>query len=101
MKTMLWIIDNQLGRRNITPYARVTLNLRKEEILKPIAKERQSQAGKLKQKSAEAPVNVREELAKASKVSHDTVAKVKFINQIATYSPLNRINALPLLVILI
>jgi hypothetical protein len=74
-----FIRDNQLGRRNIPDYARVELNLRKEDILRPIAKEKQVEAGKLKQKSAKAPINIRDTIAKASKVSHDTVARVKFI----------------------
>jgi hypothetical protein len=40
-EVILWMIDNQLGRRNIPDYARVELNLRKEDILRPIAREKQ------------------------------------------------------------
>ena len=31
-EVILWMIDNQLGRRNLPDYARVELNLRKEEL---------------------------------------------------------------------
>lgn len=80
---ILWMIDNQLGRRNIPDYARVELNLRKEDILKPIAKENQGFRSDLPQNSAKSiePLEVREKIAKASKVSHDTVARVKFIRR--------------------
>jgi len=70
-EVILWMIDNQLGRRNIPDYARVELNLRKEDIYK-------GRQGK--------PVNVdgfkgetREIIAKQSKVATGTVSKVKFI----------------------
>ncbi len=70
-EVVLWMIDNQLGRRNLPDYARVELNLRKEELYK-------GRQGK--------PVNVdgfkgetREIIAKQSKVATGTVHKVKFI----------------------
>jgi len=70
-EVILWMIDNQLGRRNIPDYARVELNLRKEDIYK-------GRQGK--------PVNIdgfkgetREIIAKQSKVATGTVSKVKFI----------------------
>jgi hypothetical protein len=37
-EVILWMIDNQLGRRNISKYDRTRLNLKKEDILRPIAK---------------------------------------------------------------
>lgn len=84
-EVILWMIDNQLGRRNLPDYARVELNLRKEDILKPIAREKQINPFKdisignqgVRQNSA--PVKVREQIAKLSKVSHNTVDRVKFI----------------------
>lgn len=81
-EAILWMIDNQLGRRNISKYDRTRLALKKEDILKPIAKEQQSKGGGSgssgRQKSAQ-PIKVRDEVAKIAKVSHDTVAKVKYI----------------------
>lgn len=44
-EVLLWIIDNQRGRRNIPDYARIKLELRKAEILRPLAQEKQSLAG--------------------------------------------------------
>jgi N6-adenosine-specific RNA methylase IME4 len=82
---ILWMIDNQLGRRNIPDYARVELNLRKEDILRPIAREKQINPfrdisiGNEGVRQNSAPIKVREQIAKISNVSHDTVSKVKFI----------------------
>ncbi len=77
---ILWMIDNQLGRRNIPDYARVELNLRKEDILKPIAKENQGKRTDLVPELAQSNMGrVREKIAEVSKVSHGTVDKVKFI----------------------
>lgn len=77
-EVIVWIIDNQLGKRNLLPYDRVRLNLKKEEILKPIAKENQI-SGKPLANVGKRSINVREILAKSSKVSHGTIDKVKFI----------------------
>jgi N6-adenosine-specific RNA methylase IME4 len=50
-----------------------------EEVFKQRAKDKQREAGELKQISAEAPIETRKELAKVANVSHDTIAKVKAI----------------------
>ena len=73
-EVILWMIDNQLGRRNLPDYARVELNLKKEDILKPIAKERM-----LGGVPTLAHGKVRDDIAKLAKVGHGTVDKVKFI----------------------
>jgi len=94
-EVIIWIIENQLGRRNIFPYDRVRLNLKKEAILKPIAKENQinpftAKGNKWSSIGNEGVVptlaqgKVRETIAKISKVSHGTVDKVKFIETKAT-----------------
>jgi len=41
----LWILENQLGRRNLTDAARIELALCKEGLLRALAKEKQSRAG--------------------------------------------------------
>lgn len=41
---LLWIIDNQRGRRNMPDFARIKLELKKAEILRPKAKERMVKA---------------------------------------------------------
>jgi len=82
-EAILWMIDNQLGRRNIPDYARGELNIRKENILKPLAKENLRIAtggrdSKTLPKLAKS-IDVREKLSKASGVSHGTFDKIKYI----------------------
>ncbi len=81
-EAILWMINNQLGRRNISHYNRTILALKKEAILKPIAKESQ------KRKSSSVPllwaeqkIDVREQVARLAKVGHATVSRVKFIEK--------------------
>jgi len=87
-EVMMWIIDNQLGRRNLTSIARIELAKKKAPLIKAKAKERQAEYhgnqydSGLPQKSAEVqtrkrnPENeTREQLAKLAGVSHDTLKK--------------------------
>jgi N6-adenosine-specific RNA methylase IME4 len=88
---MIWIIDNQLSRRNLPPYPRTQLALKKEDIFSRRAKEKQREyygnqyESGLEQNSAQ-PIKscrnnqVRDEIAKLAGVSHNTVARVKAIN---------------------
>jgi len=39
----LWMIDNQMGRRNIADINRIALQSHKEELLRPLAKANQRQ----------------------------------------------------------
>jgi N6-adenosine-specific RNA methylase IME4 len=80
----VWMINNQFGRRNLSNYQRSVLALELESVFKDKAKEKQKQAGEVKQISAEAPIETRKELAKIANVSHDTIAKVKKIEATAT-----------------
>jgi len=69
-------IDNQFSRRNLTPFARGELALKRKHIIAAKAKENQKRSGgAVPQKSAE-PVETRKELAKIAGVSHDTIARV-------------------------
>ena len=77
----IWMIDNQLGRRNISKYDRTRLALKKEDILKPIAKASQGRRTDLTSSRNLPQVEVRKEVAKIAKVSHDTVSKVKYIEE--------------------
>ena len=79
-----WMINNQFGRRNLSNYQRSVLALELESVFSERAKEKQKEAGELKQISAEAPIETRKELAKVANVSHDTIAKVKVIEAKAT-----------------
>ena len=55
-EAILWIINNQLGRRNISAYDRTRLNLKKEAILKPIAKQQQGTRTDIKPTLAKSPI---------------------------------------------
>tara|TARA_R110002126_G_scaffold72370_1_gene180955 strand:- start:523 stop:1797 length:1275 start_codon:yes stop_codon:yes gene_type:complete len=88
-----WMIHNQFGRRNLSNYQRSVLALELESVFSARAKEKQKEAGELKQISAEAPIETRKELAKVANVSHDTIAKVKVIQATATPEVKAKLNA--------
>jgi phage N-6-adenine-methyltransferase len=74
-----WILNNQLGRRNLTDYDRARIALKLKTIIAKKAKENQIvSGGAVPQKSAE-PIETRKELAKIAGVSHDTINKVEHI----------------------
>lgn len=74
-----YIIKNQIGRRNLTPFQRTELALKLKPIIAQRAKENQKAAGgAVPQKSSKA-VDTRKVIAKAAKVSTDTVSKVEKI----------------------
>jgi len=76
----VWIIDNQLSRRNISTFDRVSLELIKEPIIAARAKENQGTRTDLTSVRNLTEVDTKKEIAKLAGVSHDTVAKVKKIN---------------------
>lgn len=78
----VWIIRNQLGRRNLKTIDRVLLALELEPMLRAKAKEQQARKPEsVPQNSAEQikPTETRKELAKIAGVSHDTVSKAKAV----------------------
>ena len=81
-----WIIKNQFGRRNLNNYQRSILALQLEDIFKKKAKENQGLRTDIPQNSAKSysSIETREELAKQASVSHDTIAKVKVIEERAS-----------------
>jgi DNA modification methylase len=77
-----WMINNQFGRRNLSNYQRSVLALELENVFKEKAKENQIRKPDfVPQISAEQKFETRKELAKVANVSHDTIAKVKTIQQ--------------------
>jgi N6-adenosine-specific RNA methylase IME4 len=82
------MILNQFGRRNLSNYQRSVLALQLEEVFSVKAKENQKLSeGKGIQKSEDLkkPELVAiKEVAKVANVSHDTIAKVKKIEAVAT-----------------
>lgn len=79
----LWIIDNQLSRRNISAYARVSLELLKAPLIAKKAKGRQAcgQGGILLSENSPKAIDTRKEIAKLAGVSDNTVARVKKIEE--------------------
>lgn len=88
---LLWVVRNQLGRRNLTPYMRAELALMGKEALMKAAFENQSawwaKDGKipgvpvLPNLAEPEPLNTREEVAKLAGVSHGTISKVEHIQK--------------------
>ena len=85
-RALLWIIDNQLSRRNLSAYERTRLALKKEPIISAIAKENQRLSEGRGQKGLPISenLNTQKEIARIAGVGHDTVAKVKKIEAEAT-----------------
>lgn len=83
-----WMINNQFGRRNLSNYQRSVLALELESVFSERAKEKQIEGGKNKvvQKSEQAPMERKAitQISKVANVSHDTIAKVKKIEAVAT-----------------
>jgi N6-adenosine-specific RNA methylase IME4 len=81
-----WIIYNQFGRRNLSNYQRSVLALRLEPIIQEKAKENQGTRNDICLKSDKSynSIDTKKELAKIAGVGHDTIAKVKKIEQEAT-----------------
>jgi N6-adenosine-specific RNA methylase IME4 len=80
-----WMINNQFGRRNLSNYQRSVLALQLESVFSERAKEKQKEAGgAVRQISDKAVVDTKKEVAKVANVSHDTIAKVKKIEAVAT-----------------
>jgi N6-adenosine-specific RNA methylase IME4 len=83
-----WMINNQFGRRNLSNYQRSVLALQLESVFSARAKEQQIEGGKNKvvQISEQAPMERKAitQIAKVANVSHDTIAKVKKIEAVAT-----------------
>lgn len=85
----LWVIKNQLGRRNLTDAQRVVLALQLKPSLEAKAKDNQKSGGSAGGKSeakgsqnsvkASEKVDVQKDIAKAAGVSHDTVRKVETV----------------------
>jgi DNA modification methylase len=79
-----WMILNQFGRRNLSNYQRSVLALQLEDVFKTKAKEKQEKGinqFSLIQKSEEPSIVTIKEVAKVANVSHDTIAKVKIIQE--------------------
>jgi N6-adenosine-specific RNA methylase IME4 len=91
----IWMVDNQLARRNLTLYGRCVLAMQRTDfVLQKKAREHQRQGGrrKVRQNSEEA-IDVNREAAKCAGVSHDTVAKVRVILEKGTEEEKAQLNS--------
>ena len=79
-----WVITNQFGRRNLTPYQRAELALVAEPLLRKKAKANQGTRTDMGRNLPQNSSESRDELAKLAHVSHDTIAKAKVIHDKAT-----------------
>jgi predicted house-cleaning NTP pyrophosphatase (Maf/HAM1 superfamily) len=85
----MWIIDNQLGRRNLSPFARFELMEIKEPLLKKAAKA--NSLANLKQNAKNIDVQkssprskTRDIIEKETGMSHDTYRKAKKVKEKAS-----------------
>jgi hypothetical protein len=83
---MLWVIDNHLARRSVSDFQRGVLALRKKDIV--TARVAQRAAVPEAQAAPDAPEpppwNTREEVAKAARVSSNTISQIERIQKAAT-----------------
>lgn len=80
----LWMIRNQLARRNLTPFNRTELALQMESVIAELAKQNQAHGSTAPNKTllsnlteALNPVNTRDELARIAETSAGNIHKVK------------------------
>jgi N6-adenosine-specific RNA methylase IME4 len=81
---IVWIIDNQLSRRNISAYARVSLELKKAPLIAKAARENQRLSpgrGKKGSLNLDKVLDTAKEIADLSGVSRAQVARVQKIEQ--------------------
>ena len=88
VQAMLWMIDNQRGRRNVSDYDKGLLAMKRQELLKPLAKENQKASeGQGVKGSAKLPnlkpIDTRREAAKEAGIGERTLDAVKLIKDAA------------------
>lgn len=88
---MLWMIDNHLARRSVSDYQRGVLALRKKDIVTAKAAQRAAEPEPATQADADAPavpppapLATREDVAKAARVSSNTISQIERIQKAAT-----------------
>lgn len=80
----LWIIDNQLGKRNLIPYDVIILKTKRSELLSKKAREISNsnlKRGASDGQKSDARGRVDEQIGKSAGVSRDTVRKVQAIEE--------------------
>jgi transcriptional regulator with XRE-family HTH domain len=81
----LWMIDNHLARRSVSDFQRGLLALRKKQIVSSRVAQKMADAPPEGDEGAEAPPwNTREEVARAARVSSNTISQIERIQKAAT-----------------
>lgn len=86
---MLWVIDNHLARRSVSDYQRGVLALRKKDIVASRVAQRAAEPEAASAPDApkvpeSPPWNTREDVAKAARVSSNTISQIERIQKAAT-----------------
>ncbi len=86
---MLWMIDNHLARRSVSDFQRGVLALRKKEIVAQRMAERPPEPEAEGDKNSPSddttpPWNTREDIARAARVSSNTISQIERIQKAAT-----------------
>ena len=85
---MLWMIDNHLARRSVSDYQRGVLALRKKDIVAARVAQRAAEPQIAPQDAYDPPEsppwNTREDIAKAARVSSNTISQIERIQKAAT-----------------
>lgn len=97
-KAMIWMIDNQLARRNLLVVQRVELALRKESMIAAQAKRNLvtstgGAAPRPLENSPKAAIHTRDAVATAAGVSGNTVSKLKKIQKTAAPEVMSALHA--------
>ena len=80
----LWMIDNHLARRSVTDFHRGLLALRKKELYATRRAQRAAETPEDEDGPAPPPWNTRDEVAKAARVSSNTISQIERIQKAAT-----------------
>jgi len=84
---MLWMIDNHLARRSVSDFQRGVLALKKKEIVSARVAERPADEAGNADAAPDAsspPWNTREDVARAARVSSNTISQIERIQKAAT-----------------
>jgi transcriptional regulator with XRE-family HTH domain len=82
----LWVIENNLARRSVSDYQRGVLALRKKDIVAARSAQRAGEPDKesVADEGAGPPWSTREDVAKAARVSSNTISQIERIQRAAT-----------------
>jgi N6-adenosine-specific RNA methylase IME4 len=80
---MVWMIDNQKSRRNLSTYQESILGIKRADLLKPQAKANQGTRTDLSANSSESvtPIDTRKAAADYAGVAESTISRVKYVEE--------------------